>query len=217
MIDFSILVDHWDQYLQGFGNTIQASVLALIGSFVLGTVMAVFRIAPIRILNAIGAIFVEFIRNIPLILVVFFMFVGLPTLGIRLNPFTAGTLGLTIYTAAFIAETIRAGIQAVPKGQMEAGRSSGFTYVQVMRYIILPQAVKIVIPPLGNQFLNLIKNSSVLGVIAGLDLMYFGDLISSDIFVTFDVYIFVGLFYLVLTVPLSMGIRYLERRMARAR
>ncbi|EID44308.1 polar amino acid ABC transporter, permease protein [Parageobacillus thermoglucosidasius TNO-09.020] len=144
-------------------------------------------------------------------------FVGLPAIGIRFDPFTAGTLGLTVYTAAFIAEVIRSGILAVPKGQTEAARSSGLTYLQTMRYIILPQAIKIVIPPLGNQFINLVKNSSVLGVIAGLDLMYFGDLISSETFVTFDVYIFVALFYLVLTIPLSLGVGYLERRLAKSR
>ncbi|GIO04149.1 glutamine ABC transporter permease [Brevibacillus reuszeri] len=217
MIDFSILIDHWDMYLEGFGNTLKASLLALIGSFVLGTIFAIFRISPIRPLNWIGAAFVEFIRNIPLILVVFLFFVGLPSIGIVLNPFLAGTMGLTVYTAAFIAETIRAGIQAVPKGQTEAARSSGLTYLQTMRYVILPQAIKVVIPPMGNQFINLVKNSSVLGVIAGLDLMYFGDLIAADTFVTFDVYIFVGLFYLILTLPLSSFVSYLERRLAKGR
>ncbi|GED68409.1 glutamine ABC transporter permease [Brevibacillus reuszeri] len=217
MIDFSILTNHWDMYLEGFGNTLKASLLALIGSFVLGTIFAIFRISPIRPLNWIGAAFVEFVRNIPLILVVFLFFVGLPSIGIRLNPFLAGTMGLTVYTAAFIAETIRAGIQAVPKGQTEAARSSGLTYLQTMRYVILPQAIKVVIPPMGNQFINLVKNSSVLGVIAGLDLMYFGDLIAADTFVTFDVYIFVGLFYLILTLPLSSFVSYLERRLARGR
>jgi len=217
MIDFSILIDHWDMYLEGFGNTLKASLLALIGSFVLGTIFAIFRISPIRPLNWIGAAFVEFIRNIPLILVVFLFFVGLPSIGIVLNPFLAGTMGLTVYTAAFIAETIRAGIQAVPKGQTEAARSSGLTYLQTMRYVILPQAIKVVIPPMGNQFINLVKNSSVLGVIAGLDLMYFGDLIAADTFVTFDVYIFVGLFYLILTLPLSSFVGYLERRLAKGR
>lgn len=217
MIDMSILFDHWDQFLQGFGNTVKASVLALIGSFVLGTVIAVFRIAPVRPLNWLGTAYVEFIRNIPLILIVFLFFVGLPSVGVRLEPFVAGTLGLTVYTAAFIAETIRAGIQAVPKGQTEAARSSGLTYIQTMRYIILPQAIKLVIPPMGNQFINLVKNSSVLGVIAGLDLMYFGDLISADTFVTFDVYIFVGIFYLILTLPLSLLVGYLERHLAKGR
>jgi aspartate/glutamate/glutamine transport system permease protein len=217
MLRYSILFDHWDMYLQGFANTLKASVLALIGSLAVGIIIAIFRIAPIRPLNWLGAAYVEFIRNIPLVLIVFVFFVGLPAVGIRLDPFTAGTLGLMVYTAAFIAEVIRSGILAVPKGQMEAARSSGLTYLQTMRYIILPQAIKIVIPPLGNQFINLVKNSSVLGVIAGLDLMYFGDLISSDTFVTFDVYIFVALFYLVLTVPLSLGVGYLERRLAKTR
>nr|WP_216366362.1 amino acid ABC transporter permease [Geobacillus sp. BMUD] len=203
--------------MQGFGHTILASVLALIGSLALGTIIAIFRIAPIRPLNWIGTAYVEFIRNIPLVLIVFVFFMGLPAIGIRFDSFTAGTLGLMVYTAAFIAEAIRSGIQAVPKGQMEAARSSGLTYLQAMRYVILPQAVKIVIPPLGNQFINLVKNSSVLGVIAGLDLMYFGDLISSKTFVTFDVYIFVALFYLVLTIPLSLGVGYLERRLLKAR
>lgn len=213
----SILFDNWDMFLQGFGNTLKASFLALIGSFLLGTLIAIIRIAPMRPLNWVGTAYVEFIRNIPLILVVFVFFVGLPVVGIRLEPFLAGTLGLTVYTASFIAETIRAGILAVPKGQTEAARSSGLTYVQTMRYVILPQAIKIVLPPMGNQFINLVKNSSVLGVIAGLDLMYFGDLISADTFVTFDVYIFVGIFYLILTLPLSLLVGYLERRLARGR
>jgi aspartate/glutamate/glutamine transport system permease protein len=217
MLRYSILLEHWDMYLQGFANTLKASVLALIGSLVIGIIIAIFRIAPIRPLNWIGTVYVEFIRNIPLILIVFVFFVGFPAIGIRFNSFTAGTLGLMVYTAAFIAEVIRSGILAVPKGQMEAARSSGLTYLQTMRYIILPQAVKIVIPPLGNQFINLVKNSSVLGVIAGLDLMYFGDLISSETFVTFDVYIFVALFYLVLTIPLSLGVGYLEQRLAKSR
>lgn len=217
MLDFSILIDNWDMYMEGFLNTVQSSLLALVGSFLLGTLIAIFRIAPLRILNWFGTSYVEFIRNIPLILVVFIFFVGLPALGIVLEPFVAGTLGLTVYTAAFIAETIRAGILAVPKGQTEAARSSGLTYVQTMRYIILPQAIKIVVPPMGNQFINLVKNSSVLGVIAGLDLMYFGDLISAETFVTFDVYIFVGIFYLILTLPLSLFVGYLERRLANGR
>ena len=115
----------------------------------LGTLIAILRIAPFRILKAIGAIYVEFIRNIPLWWLSF-LFLGLPSLGIPVDPFTSGTLGLMVYTVAFIAEAIRAGIQAVPSGQSEAARSSGLSYIQNMRYIVLPQAIKIVLPAIGN-------------------------------------------------------------------
>jgi putative glutamine transport system permease protein len=188
----------------------------LIGSFVIGAIIAVFRIAPMRPLNWIGTAYVEFIRNIPLLLVVYVFYLGLPSFGITLDGFVSGTLGLTVYTSSYIAEAIRAGIQSVPKGQMEAARASGLTYVQSMLYVVLPQAIKIVIPPIFNQFLNLVKNSSILGVVAGLDLMYFGDKVESETFATFDTYILVGLFYLVLTIPLSYASRVLERRMAKS-
>lgn len=214
--DFNILVEHWDQFMAGLGQTILASLLGLIGSLVLGTFIAIMRIAPFRVLKVIGTIYVEFIRNIPLLVVVFFFFLGLPALGIPVDPFTSGTLGLMVYTAAFIAEAIRAGIQAVPSGQSEAARSSGLSYIQNMRYIILPQAVKIVLPAIGNQLINLVKNSSVLGVIAGLDLMYYADLINLSTFKGIPVYTFVALFYLLLTVPLSLAVHYMERRFARS-
>ena len=215
MPDFSILTNNIDMYLDGFKYTVMSSVIALIGSFILGVILAVMRIAPIRILNWIGSACVEFVRNIPLVLIAFIVYFALPVIGITLNGFVAGTVTLTVYTAVFIAEVIRAGILSVAKGQMEAARSSGLTYVQAMYYVVLPQAMKIVIPPLGNQFLNLVKNSSILGIIAGTDLMYQGDLISTKTFVTFDVYIFVGMFYLILTIPLSMLVRYLEKRLAK--
>ncbi|MFS3914194.1 amino acid ABC transporter permease [Bacillus australimaris] len=216
MLRFSILTENFNLYLEGFKYTIGASVIALIGSFLIGTLIAIMRIAPLRPLNWLGTTYVEFIRNIPLLLITFVFFFGLPVLGIVADGFTAGTIALAIYTSAFIAEAIRAGIQAVPLGQMEAARASGLSYGGTMRYIILPQAIKIVIPPLGNQFINLVKNSSILGVIAGFDLMYQGDLIASRTFVTFDVYIFVAMFYLLLTIPLSLGVGYLERKLARS-
>lgn len=215
MLDFSIVSNNLDMFLEGFKNTLFVSFLALIGSFILGTIIAVFRIAPFKPLQWIGTIYVEFIRNIPILIILFFIFVGLPVLGIRFSGFIAGTLALTIYTAAFIAEAIRAGIMAVPKGQMEAARSSGLTYNQAMYHVILPQAIKIVIPSLGNQFINLVKNSSILTIVAAGELMYQGDLISSRTFVTFDVYIFVAIFYLIITLPLSWGVNRLEKRLAR--
>jgi putative glutamine transport system permease protein len=191
--------------------TVFVSLIALLCSFILGTLLAVMRIAPVKPLNWIGTAYVEFFRNIPVLVIVFFTF-----LAGNFGGMTAGTIGLTIYTASFIAEAIRAGIMSVPKGQMEAARSTGLTYGQAMRMVILPQAIKIVIPPLGNQFINLVKNSSLLAVVAGEDLMYQGDLISAKTFVTFDTYVFVALFYLILTIPLSLGVGFLEKRLARS-
>ncbi|XZF74888.1 amino acid ABC transporter permease [Bacillus sp. AL-1R] len=211
MIDFSILTEHMEYFLEGLRVTILTSLIALLCSFILGTIIAVMRIAPIKPLNWLGSVYVEFIRNIPVLVIVFFTYLAGSFSGM-----IAGTIGLTIYTAAFISEAIRAGILSVPKGQIEAARSTGLSYGQAMRLIILPQAIKIVIPPLGNQFLNLVKNSSLLAVVAGGDLMYQGDLISAMTYVTFDTYIFVALFYLVLTIPLSIGVGYLEKRLARS-
>lgn len=214
IIDISVLTENFDRYLIGFWGTLLASVLSLAASFIIGTIIAVFRITPFKPLRWFGAAYVEFIRNIPLLLIAFFVFVGLPLLtGLRFDNFTTGVTALTVYTSAFIAEAVRAGIMAVPKGQFEAARSSGLTYIKAMQHVILPQAVKIVIPPLGNQFLNLIKNTSIFTVISAADLMYQADLINSDTYKTFSTYIFASLFYLILTIPLSIGVRYLEKRL----
>lgn len=214
--DISILFKHGDRFMEGFLNTVEISLIALAGSFILGALIAVLRISPVRLLNWIGTAYVEFIRNIPLLLVVYFFYLGLPRLGIPLDGFQSGTLGLTVYTGSFIAECIRAGIQAVPKGQSEAARATGMTYGQTMLHVVLPQAIKIAVPSIGNQFLNLVKNSSVLAVVSGMDLMYYADLINSDTFLPLTVYTIVAVFYLILTVPLSFGIHYLERRLARS-
>jgi len=211
LLDFSILTDNLDAFLQGLKITIISSLIALLSSFIGGTLIAVLRMAPVKPLNWLGTAYVEFIRNIPVLVIIFFTY-----LAGNFGGMTAGTIGLTIYTAAFIAEAIRAGIMSVPKGQMEAARSTGLSYGQAMRLVVLPQAIKIVIPSLGNQFINLVKNSSLLAVVAGGDLMYQGDLISAKTYVTFDTYILVALFYLILTIPLSLGVGFLEKRMARS-
>lgn len=214
MLDFSILVDHFGMFWDGFKITIISSLIALAASFIIGAIIAVLRITPIAPFRWFGTAYVEFFRNIPLVIIAFFFYVGTPALGLEFSGLVAGTIALSIYTSAFIAEAIRSGILSVSKGQMEAARSSGLTYIQAMRLIILPQAIKIVIPPIGNQFINLVKNSSILALIAGTDLMYQADLISAKTYVVFDVYILVALFYLLLTIPLSLGVGYLEKRLS---
>ena len=205
---WSILTNNWNTFLSGLGFTLAASILALIGSLIVGTLFALMEIS----LRVIGRIYVEVVRNIPLLVITLAFYVIVPQFIVKIDGFTAGTIGLLIYTSAFIAETVRAGIEAVPSGQMEGARSIGMTYTQAMTQIIFPQAFKIVIPPLGNQFINLVKNSSVLAFVAGFDLMYQGKLIAATTFSTFDTYLIVGIFYLILTMPLSYLMRYLEKK-----
>ena len=209
-----ILNQYSEQLLEGFRLTILSSFIALIFSLLIGIVMSICQISGKKPLIFIANLYVEFFRNIPLLIVAMFFYVVVPMFWFPLTGFVAGTLGLILYTGAFIADTIRAGILAVPKGQMEAARATGLTFMKSMRYVILPQAFKIVIPPLGNQFISLIKNSSVLALVAGFDLMYQADLIASETFNIFDTYILVALIYLVLTLPLSYYMRHLEQKWA---
>jgi putative glutamine transport system permease protein len=210
-LDFSFLEYYRKDFVDGFLMTLEVSLFALLLALTIGTVIAVFRLSNVKPLEWLGTAYVEFFRNTPLVIQVFFFYFGLSSLKVNLSPFMVGSLGLAIYTGAFIAEVIRAGIQSVPKGQMEAARSSGLTYLQAMRYVILPQAFKIIIPPLGNQFINLVKNSSVLAIIAGGDLMYAADVAASE-YDVFAIYLFVALLYLVITIPLSLLVNFLERR-----
>lgn len=209
----TILTTYSDVLITGFLNTLYSSIIALFFSLIIGTLMAILQLSKNKLINILANSYVEFFKNIPLLIIVMFFYVVVPLYWFSITGFTAGTIGLTIYTSAFIAETVRAGIMSVPKGQTEAGLSTGLTQNETMRYIVLPQAFKIVIPPLGNQFINLVKNSSVLAIVTGLDLMYQGDLIASETFNTFDTYILIGLIYLIITLPLTYLMSYIERRL----
>lgn len=206
----------WSVYgntlISGMWVTLQVSFLALAGSLVIGTIFALCEVSPIRWVRLVGQVYVEVFRNIPLLVIAMFFYIVVPRLILPLDGFTAGTIGLTLYTSAFIAETVRAGLQGVDIGQMEAARSNGMTYLQAMWYIIFPQAFRMVVPPLGNQFVNLVKNSSVLAFLAGFDLMYQGQAIAYTTFRATDTYLLVGSLYLVMTLPLSYAMRYLEKK-----
>ncbi|WP_311407812.1 amino acid ABC transporter permease [Liquorilactobacillus uvarum] len=210
----NVFMQHWQELLLGFGNTLLCSVIALFFSLVIGSAFAIFEVLPYKALHIVGRVYIEVFRNIPLLVIGMFFYVVVPQFFVTLDGFTAGTIGLTLYTSSFIAETVRAGIQAVDDGQMEGARANGMTFMQAMWHIILPQAFRYVIPPLGNQFINLVKNSSVLAFVAGFDLMYQGDAIASTTFDTFNTYIVVGILYLIITLPLSYYMRYLEKKLA---
>lgn len=206
------LFQDWQVFAEGFLTTLIIAVLGLILALALGILFGILGAAPGRIFRAINRIYVEFIQNTPLVIQVIFLYHGLPHLGIVLPVFTIGVLGVGVYHGAYIAEAIRGGLQAIPRGQMESASSQGFNYWQSMRYIILPQAKRIVYPPITNQAVSLIKNTSVLAMIAGGDLMYHADSWSSSNLYYGPAYVITGLLYLSLCYPLAKFARHLEKK-----
>lgn len=200
-------------FLQGLGQTVLASALALGLALVLGAVFGVLAVAPWRLPRWLNRAYVEFTQNTPLVVQVLFLYLGLPYVGIMMPVLWVGVLGLGIYHGAYVAEVVRAGINSVHRGQLEAAYSQGLSYVEAMRHIILPQAARVVLPPLTNQALALIKNSAVLAMIAGGDLMYYTDSWSSDTLHYGPAYIVAGLLYLALTLPLAWLTTNLEVRL----
>ncbi|EFR30525.1 amino acid ABC transporter permease [Eremococcus coleocola] len=204
-----------DQFLAGFGHTLLASAIALIASFVIGISMAVGQTSHNKLLSTITTIYIEVFRNIPLLVIVMFFYVVVPLYGIKVTGYQAGIIGLSLYTSSFVADVVKSGITSIPKGQKEAGFASGLSQSQVTFHIVLPQAINLVLPTLGNQIINLVKNSSILAMVAGLDIMYQGDLIASQSFNVFSTYIIVGLFYLLITIPLSLMVKHWENQQAK--
>jgi putative glutamine transport system permease protein len=201
------------EFLAGFGVTVLVSVLALLLALILGIVFGLFSTSGKKPLKAVSRVYVEIFQNTPLVVQVFFVYNALPYIGIRLDVFLIGMLCVGIYHGAYVSEVFRAGITSIPKGQVEAARSQGFSYVQAMRYIILPQTVTIVLPPLANQAVNLIKNTSTLALIAGGDLMYRADSWASNGTLSYGpAYIITGLLYFVLCFPLVTWARRHEVR-----
>jgi putative glutamine transport system permease protein len=212
---FKVVIDHWPQFLSGLAITLQVSVLSLALSIVLGGLLGIMRVTPNASLRAISAGYVEFFRNIPPLIHLFYIFFALPRVGIVLPSFLAGVLGLTIYHAAFVAEILRAGINAVGRHQLEGARALGLSYVRALRYVILPQAVVLVLPPLGNLFISLIKTSSLVAAISVADLMFEAEILNERTFRTFEVFTFAGLVYLAVTYSLGTALHRLHDRLAR--
>ncbi len=220
---WQITFDSIDAFWDGFFVTLQVVVWGLILALALGTILGVFSTTRSRVLRAISRVYVEFYQNTPLPVQVIFMYLMGPQLlqlatgsaaPVPIPSVVLGFVGVGLYHAAYVAEVIRTGIEAVPRGQMEAALSQGFTRVQAYVYIILPQTFKVILPPLCNQALNLVKNSSVLALVAGGDLMY-----RSNSFVgTYGYlqgYILACVMYFIICFPLSMLVQYLEKRSKR--
>ncbi|MDM8299421.1 amino acid ABC transporter permease [Collinsella tanakaei] len=217
---WEITMNEMGSLWEGFAFTLQVVVAGLLLSLVLGTILGVFSTTRSRVLRLISRIYVEFFQNTPLPVQVFFYYMAGPRVlqmitgadsPVRISAFAIGALGVGLYHAAYISEVIRTGIESVPRGQMEAALSQGFTRTQSYAYIILPQTFKVILPPLCNQALNLVKNTSVLALIAGGDLMY-----NADNFVStygyLQGYIMACVLYFIICFPLAMLVQWLERR-----
>jgi len=196
----------------GISVTIQLSVLAYAFALVLGLITGLGRVSKNPVIYTIATLYVEVIRGIPLlVLLIYVAFVVAPVLGLRDDVLRA-ILGLGIGYGAYLGEVYRAGIESIPRGQMEAARSLGMSYLQAMRYVILPQAIRVILPPLGNDFIAMLKDTSLASAISVPELMLLGRMNNSRTFRSFETFTMVALIYLVMTLVLSAGVRWLERK-----
>ena len=208
------LFENLDLLGQGALVTLLVASLGLALALALGTVIGVLSTSHWKILRGIARVYVEFFQNTPLLIQVFMLYNAIPLLwpGLFIPVVVIGILGVGMYHGAYIAEVVRAGIQSIGRGQLEAAVSQGFTYIGAMRHIIIPQAMRVVLPPLTNQAVNLIKNTSVIAIIAGGDLMYAGDSFAGRYGHYGPTYVMVGLMYFLLCFPLAKLSRRLEER-----
>jgi polar amino acid transport system permease protein len=197
----------------GFMLTLKISVTSIFFAIIIGTVVGIAGLSHEPVTRKLSRCYVELIRNTPLLVQIYIIYFFVGSM-LRLSAFAAGTAALSIFAGAYVGEIVRAGIQSIHKGQMEAAQSLGMTYGQAMRHIILPQAFKRIIPPLAGQFISLIKDSSLVSVIALADLMFQGQQAVARTYHAFEIYFTVAFLYLVMTFTLSMATRYIERRLA---
>jgi glutamate transport system permease protein len=209
------IVESTPLFLEGLLGTLKLLGLAGVGAFILGMIIASMRISPVPALRIFATVYTEVIRNIPLLLTLFFCAYVLPYLQVKLDFFTLAVIGLTIYTSPFVAEAIRSGFNGVPVGQAEAARSIGLNFGQTVSLVILPQAVRMVIPPLINVFIALTKNTSVAGAFFVFELFKAANTATRDFGnAVVPLLLYVALLYLVITVPLGLIAGAIEKKVA---
>ena len=213
-LDFSPVFTGWRSLLQGALITVEITAMSLALGCVMGLLVGIGRLNPERrIVYAMCTSYVAAIRGTPLLVQLFLLFFGLPQFGILLPAFVCGVLGLGIYSGAYVSEIVRGAIQSIDRGQMEAARSIGMSYAVAMKNIILPQALVRMIPPLGNEFIALIKNSALVSLLTIHDVMHEGQKIISVSYRSLEVYLAIALIYFVLTGLTTLALRRIERRL----
>jgi glutamate transport system permease protein len=209
------IIENFPAFVDGFLMTLRLLVVSGLGALVLGTIIATLRISPVGALRGFATVYTEVVRNTPLTLVLFFCAFVLPQLGTRLEYPVAATIGLMVYTSPFVAEALRSGINGVPVGQAEAARAIGLGFGQTVGLVVMPQAVRSVIPPLMNVLIALTKNTSVAAGFSVIELVATSRIVvQNNGNATLAILVAVAAFYLVITVPLGQAANYLEKRLA---
>lgn len=213
------ITDNLDLFVDGYLVSLQLCLWALVGSLVLGTAVAACRVSPVPPLRVFGTAWVEVVRNCPLTVVLFFFAFGLPEIGVNGSYWVFGITALVVYTSAFVCEALRSGINAVPAGQAEAARAIGLTFTQSLWSVVMPQAFRSSVPPLGSVLIAMFKNSAVVGAFGvGRDLFSVGNsLTSAQGYAALPVLTGVAVGYLLITLPAGGLLAVVERRVAIAR
>ncbi len=214
---YALLPDLLSVLLTGVVSTVEITLGGLVLAICLGLVFAVCNALPFRLLRAVTAVYVEVFRAVPVLTQLFVIYFGLAQLGVRFDPLTAAILGFGINGGAYLTEVFRAGIEAINRGQIEAGFAVGMTRLQAMRYLVLPQAIRVVLPPIGNFAVGLLKDTSVASAVAAPELSFRARTLVDQTFLSTQIYLMVAVLYLCMSLPLSHLTRRLERRMGRGR
>ena len=211
--DFSLIVNSFPLLLKGAGLTLEITALSVGLGLVLGLFLGLAQLSKSPLLRWPAKVYVDVIRGTPLLIQIFIIYFALPNIiGQRIDPFFAAVAACSLNSGAYIAEIFRAGIQSISLGQLRAGLSLGMTYPQTMRYIVLPQAFKRIIPPLGNEFIAMLKDSSLVSVIGFEELTRSGQLVIAETYGTMEIWTSVALLYLIMTLTISQLVGWLEKR-----
>ena len=213
--NWSVIPQNMDVFIYGALKTLEISAISILLAIPIGIIFGLGRISKNKFILFISSTYVEIIRGVPLLVLLMWIFYVLGQV-FRLGSYWGSVVGLAIFAGAFIAEIVRSGIQGVPKGQMEAARSLGMSHTKAMTHIILPQAFRRILPPLASQFIMLIKDSSLISIIAASELTLDAKNLVATSFRPIEVWTFVALVYFIMTFSLSLIIRYFEKRLLKS-
>ncbi|MFE0591988.1 amino acid ABC transporter permease [Micromonospora echinospora] len=214
---FRVLTDNKDLFVDGFTNTVKLFLIAAVGSLVLGMLLGAMRVSPVPALRAFGATYVNLVRNTPLTLVFAFLVFAVPKLDVNIDYFESATIALTVYTSAFVCEVVRSGVNTVAPGQAEAARALGMTFGQVLTLIVMPQALRAMVPPMMSVLIAMLKNTTIAAGFSVLEAGAIPAYMSERGEPQFAVLLWITIGFLILILPLVALQRFLERKWAVAR